>query len=142
MRQKCKYAGALVLGCVLTAMGDNPQADAKRPQYERMLQDEDAKRAAELSEKIAKAEAADQYDEAIRYLEELLELRTKVQGADHWEAVDERWGLQIRRKVAQLAPERRAGWREAVAGEYEAHRLFSQGHPERAELLERKYLQA
>src|SRR5262245_25516462 len=140
MGRELALAAGVVVACVLTATADHPPAESMKPPYERLLQGDDAKRADELAERIAKADEDDREDEAIRHVQELLALRTNVQGADHWETVSERWNLEARRKVALLAPEKRAGWRQAFAGASEAEGLLSQGHLARAEALERNYL--
>jgi CHAT domain-containing protein/tetratricopeptide (TPR) repeat protein len=88
-----------------------------------MLTGEDAKKAAELQKRIADLEAADKYAEAIGLQEELLALRTKVQGADHWETVDEKWVLAVLNKVAALPEQKRASWRRAKQGFEEAGQL-------------------
>ena len=87
-------------------------ADSK-PQWQRMLAGENAKQAAGLEKRIQEAEKADQCAEAIQLHEELLALRTTVQGNDHWETLSEKWALAAAKKVATLPPEQRAGWRKA-----------------------------
>ena len=83
-------------------------ADSKPP-WQRLLGGDDAKKAAGLQGRIEKMEAADQYAEAIERKEELLALRTRVQGADHWETANEKWALTALKKVAALPAEKRAG---------------------------------
>jgi CHAT domain-containing protein/tetratricopeptide (TPR) repeat protein len=97
-------------------------ADSK-PAWQRLLGGEDAKKAAGLQQRIEKLEAADKYAEAIKLSEELLALRTKVQGAEHWETVNQKWALAVLQKVAALPAEQRAGWRKAVRGAAEADSL-------------------
>src|SRR5205085_8740015 len=84
-------------------------ASDPRPPWQRLLTGADAKKAAELEQRIEKLEAADKYAEAIRLGEELLTLRTKAQGADHWETVNVRWGLMALKKVAALPKDKRIG---------------------------------
>jgi len=50
-------------------------------------------------------------DEAIRLGEQLLELRVKVQGADHWEVVIQKWELDKDKRIAALSANKRAAWR-------------------------------
>jgi tetratricopeptide (TPR) repeat protein len=97
-------------------------ADPKPP-WQRLLTGEDAKKAAGLEKRIEELEAADKYAEAIRLGEELLALRTKVQGAEHWETVNEKWELAALKKVAALPEAKRIGWRQAKQGDAEARRL-------------------
>src|SRR5262245_17762842 len=79
-----------------------------KPPWQRLLTGDDAKKAAGLQQRIEELEAADQYAEAIERSEELLALRTKVQGADHWETIDQKWDLMALKKVAALPAEKRA----------------------------------
>jgi CHAT domain-containing protein len=98
-------------------------ADPKPP-WQRLLTGEDAKKAAGLEKRIEELETADKYAEAIRLGEELLALRTNVQGADHWETVNRKWELAALRKVAALPEEQRIGWRQAKQGDVEARLLM------------------
>jgi len=82
----------LALFLVGVARGDDPKPkSAPKPQWQRLLRGDDARKAADLGKRIAELEAADKYTEAIRLREELLALRTRVQGADHWQTVEGKW---------------------------------------------------
>ncbi len=105
----------------VVALGDDP-----KPQWQRLLTGTDAQQADDLDKRIEELEAADNYAEAIRRQEELLALRTRVQGADHWQTVNEKWDLAAMKKVAALAPDRRAGWRQAADSAATAWRLTEQ----------------
>ncbi len=111
----------------------------EKPQWQRLLQGDDAKNAAELQEKINAAEKADQYDQAIKLHEELVALRTTAQGAEHWETVNARWQLDAARKVAALTAQQRDGWREAVQGAFEAQKLEAKGRYADAQPLWEEY---
>lgn len=111
---------------------DEPPAVAGKPQYERMLTGSAIKQAELLRERISRAEEADRYDEAIRSSEELLSLRTTLQGADHWEAASEKWALDAVRTVAKLPVAHRAGYRDACQSALEAPQLESRGAREKA----------
>jgi len=87
---------------------------------------------ANLNAWIAALEGADSYAEALRKREELLTLRIKVQGADHWETANENWNLAATKKVAALPAEKRAGWRQAYQGAVAAGRLFQQAQYDKA----------
>jgi hypothetical protein len=138
MRQSFLLAFIVGFG-IQVAPADEPEPEAKKPPYERMLQGDDAKQAAELNKKIEQAEQADQYDKAIQYTEELLALRTKVQGADHWETADARRALEDFRKVAVLLPADRRRWRQAKAGVTAAQQLEAKGEFGKAEPFWREY---
>jgi tetratricopeptide (TPR) repeat protein len=94
-----------------------------KPPWQRLLSGDDAKKAAALKKQIEKLEAADRYAEAIKLSEELFALRTKVQGAEHWETVNQKWALTALKKVAPLPAEKRAGWRKAARAAAEAESL-------------------
>jgi CHAT domain-containing protein/tetratricopeptide (TPR) repeat protein len=106
------------------AAADEPRA-ATTPQWQRLLTGDDAKQAAALTEQIAALEAADKYPEAIRRAEELLALRTRVQGADHWEAVSLRHVIAGMKVVVKLPDDQRAAVRKVNHAEAQAMRLFN-----------------
>jgi tetratricopeptide (TPR) repeat protein len=108
-----------------------PKADPK-PQWQRLLTGDDAKKAAELQKQVDELDAADKHEEAIRAAEELLTLRTRAQGADHWETALLKWRLTAMKKVAALPDEKRLGWRKAAQGAHEGERLFQQAEYARA----------
>jgi tetratricopeptide (TPR) repeat protein len=95
-------------------------ADEPKPQWQRMLTGDDAKKADELQKRIAELEAADKYAAAIQPREELLALRKKLQGDDHWETLIEKWTLVALKKVAALPEEKRSVWRKTLHGANEA----------------------
>jgi len=123
----------LGLALAMVAQGDDlkPRMDPK-PQWQRLLTGADARQAADLEKRITALEAADNYAEAIRQREELLALRTRGQGAEHWQTVDEKWALAATTKVAALAEEKRAGWRQAEKGAAAAERLEQQAQYDKA----------
>jgi len=131
----------LGLSLVVVAQGDDPKpkTDAKPP-WQWLLTGADARKAADLETRIAELEAADNYAEAIRRREELLALRMRGQGAEHWQTVDEKWNLAATTKVAALPPEKRAGWRQAEKRTEAALRLEQQAQYSKALLLWQEWL--
>ncbi len=109
-----------LLALSLAALG---WADDPKPPWQRLLTGADAKKAADLGTRIAEAENADRYADALAATEELLALRTQAQGADHWQTAEVKWALVTLQKVAALPPEKRLGWRTAAQGDAEADRL-------------------
>jgi len=92
----------------------------------RKLTDDDEKRAKELDEQIDKAVKADRWDEAIARAEELLALRTRVQGPKHFETVTAEWRLKTLRRVAPIPHEDRVAYRSATTMSGQAEALFAQ----------------
>src|SRR5947209_6450215 len=104
-----------LLGLSLTVMAraDEAKADVK-PQWQRLLTADDAKRAAELANRVGELMHSDRCAEAVKAEEELLALRERVQGTDHWQTVSEKWALAMFRQVAALPEQKRLGWAKAV----------------------------
>ncbi len=95
-----------------------------------------AERATELEKQIA---AATDDQAAVSLAEELLALRTRVQGKDHWETINARWSLDLRRKLAAVSAETREGWRQGENAVRSAAELEAQGRlPEALPLRERR----
>jgi tetratricopeptide (TPR) repeat protein/CHAT domain-containing protein len=137
---------ALLLGLfaswpLASLTGEPPsETPSTQTQYDRLLQGDDARRAAELAEKIEQAEQADQLDEAIGCSDALFSLRSKVQGPEHWQTISARWDLDALRKVAALSAEQRSGWRKVCQNRKLAKELRAQGKHATAEPLYREYL--
>jgi len=112
----------LSLAVVAWADDPKPKADPK-PQWQRLMTGDDARKADDLEKRTGELENADKHAEAVVAAEGLLALRTRVQGADHWETVNQKWRLVALRKVAALPQEKRQGWRKAAQGDAEAQDL-------------------
>jgi len=121
----------LSLTVVVRADDPKPKTDPK-PQWQRLLTGDDARKAADLEKRAEELEKADRYAEAIMTAEELLALRTKVQGADHWETVDQKWELAALKQVAALSEEKRLGWWKADQGAAKAEGLEQKAQYARA----------
>jgi tetratricopeptide (TPR) repeat protein len=93
----------------------------------RELLGDDAERASKLEEEFAKARAADRWDEAISKAQELVALRTRGQGAAHFDTVRAEWQLKTARLVAALPKEDRAAFLSARDLTKEGEALFRQG---------------
>jgi hypothetical protein len=91
----------LLLPPFLRADEPEKKADTKPP-YLRLLQGDDARKAAELEKRIAELEAAGRYNEAIRAAEELLAFRQEAQGKDHWQALDASWIVETLRTLSVM----------------------------------------
>ncbi|MBI1324890.1 tetratricopeptide repeat protein, partial [bacterium] len=78
---------------------------AKKPPYERMLKGADLAKAQELQKKYQVSMDARKFAEAKKFAEELLALRTRIQGADHWLVTDARSKLADVEIYGKLKPE-------------------------------------
>jgi tetratricopeptide (TPR) repeat protein len=106
-------------------LAEEPKAEdlAKKPQWQRLLTGEDAKIAKKLEKRIQELEAADNYAEALKATEELLQLRTKLQGAEHHESKTVEQFVVVLKKVAPLKAKERQMWRQVRARWSEALQL-------------------
>ncbi len=96
-----------------SAQTTSPKEAPPQPQGFRKLTGDDAKRAEELDKAIEAALKADRWDEAIAKAEELLALRTRVQGPKHFETVTAEWRLKALRRVAPMPKEDRVAYQSA-----------------------------
>lgn len=126
---------------IVGAQGDQARPPT-RPPYERLLSGDEAKEARRLQQIAGDASRKDDYDAVVRHLESLLKLRVRVQGADHWESVTDRWNMTRLRLVAALTREKRAEFNSTVTGVTEAQRLEKLGKATEAEPLYRAHLKA
>ena len=131
---------SLILCTLCLALPTAAQEAAPKPPYERLLKGEDEKKAAELSAEMAKLADENDYHEAIKTGKKLLALRTKVQGAKHWETVGTAHNLTFMEKAAALSVEKRQGWRAAVQGAIQASELESKARYAEALPLQQTFL--
>jgi Tfp pilus assembly protein PilF len=104
----------------------------------RALTGDDERRAKQLDEQIYKAMKEDHWNEAIAKAEELLALRSQVQGAGHFEAVDADWRVKALRRVAGSTQGERAAFLSATDMNEQAESLYEKGkYAEAHPLLEK-----
>ncbi len=102
------------------AFADEPKDKSPLPPWQRLLKGDDAKAAADLEKRIDELESTDKYAEAIKLAEELLALRVRVQGADHWQALNRKYALEWLRKVVALPEAGRAEARASAKADEDA----------------------
>jgi len=121
--------GLLVLLVSSAVPGQTPKPTPGQPAApgSRELAAADAKRAEELNKATEEALKADRWDEAIGKAEELLALRARAQGPQHFERVDQEWRLKTLRRVAAMPKEDRVAFRSAVSMNEQGEALFAQG---------------
>jgi tetratricopeptide (TPR) repeat protein len=115
-------------------------ADAEEPPYKRVLQGDDAKKAAALTQRTDELWAAGKFAEAVAPAEEELALRRRLQGEGHWQVADAARQVEGLRKVAALPAEKRAALVQAHDMEGKAEALYGRGKYAEAEPLFRKAL--
>ncbi len=127
----CLAAGVLVLAGA---------AGAAEPPYKRLLQGENARKAARLTRWMEELWAAGKFAEAVAPAEEVLALRQRVQGEDHWEAATAAEVLRALRRGASLPADKQASLVEATGLTMKARAEFDRGRYTEAEPLFRKAL--
>jgi CHAT domain-containing protein/Flp pilus assembly protein TadD len=132
-----RRATRTLLAVVLTGTS---LAAAEEPPYQRILQGEDAKKAAALQKGIDELWAAGKFAEAVTPAEQLRDLRQRVQGETHWEAADAARQVETLRQAAALPAAKRAALAQAPATDAQAQELDRHGQYAQAEPLYRQAL--
>ncbi len=146
-----KIGFAIWITCVLcSAVVDmvlaQPQADgpakkqAEIPPYKRMLTGDDAKRVEELEKKIKELRQAGKYAEALEQARTILEIRTRVQGKDHWQTGDARRLVRTLEEIIALPREAQAELAEATRLDSDASKLSEKGRYAEALPLQQRAL--
>ena len=112
MNQSCQVAVGVfcLLGALGAAAEPAKKAEAMKPPWQRLLQGEDAKKAAEQEKRMAELQEAGKFEDALKAAQALAELRGQVQGADHWQAVDARWVVEALGRVVRQGDEARKAY--------------------------------
>jgi tetratricopeptide (TPR) repeat protein len=113
-------------------------AGAEEPPWQRQLQGDDAGRAAELGKRLHELWWAGKFTEAVGPAEELLALRQRAQGEDHWQAVDARRRVEMLKRAAALPADEQRQLAEALGLTTRAGNLHQRGGYGEAESLYRK----
>jgi tetratricopeptide (TPR) repeat protein len=136
--------GLIMLLLVSAALGQQtPATPAGQPAALGLitLTGADAQRAADLDKAIEAARKADHWDEATSRAEDLLALRTRVQGPAHFETVNVAWLLKALRRVAPMPKEDRVAYQSANTLQGQADNLVAQGKYSQAQPLYEKVLE-
>ena len=138
-------ASALILSVFLTSQsvpGQTPAPPTGNPTAPGLIKltGDDEKRAKQLDEQIEMAMKADRWEEAIARAEELLKLRTRIQGAKHFETVEMEMNVKTMRRVASMSLEDRVAYQSAKAMNKQGEALFAQGKYTEAQRLHEKAL--
>src|SRR5262249_38953219 len=117
-----------------------PPAKKEDPPYKRVLTGADAKRVAELEEKLKDSKTAGKFVEAQVPAQQIRAIRTRVQGAKHWETADAGREVQTLKRLAALSAPNRADYLGAMQLEEQATQFFIKGRYPQTERLLRKVL--
>jgi CHAT domain-containing protein len=129
---------AVSVGFLTLARAEEPSRDV--PPYKRVLTGEDARRVAELGKKLQELAVAGKYADAQEPAREIEKIRTRVQGANHWQTIDARALAQTVTRVAGLTAEEQADFASAGRLGVQARQLDDAGRYTTAEPLYRKSL--
>ncbi len=130
--RRSSWSAAGVMGLMIALLAilraDEPakKPHASKPPWQRMLQGEDATKAAEQEKKLAELQEAGQFTEALKVAQALADLRAKAQGADHWQAVDARFTVEAIRRVHNANKEEQQNYSRTSALDREAQALAAQ----------------
>ncbi len=100
---------------------------AKLPIYKRVLDDTDSTNANELGKRYDEALSSENWEEARKCAQALLELRINKQGADHYEVIDARQLLDDLEILLKLTTEERSQLRDAARQEQQMGTLYREG---------------
>ncbi len=121
-------AMAILISATLAQAPKQKEAEpAPKLPWQRLLQGDDAKRAAELDKAIEAALKADQWAEAIARVDELLAFRLRVQGPEHFETVNDEWRAKTLRLVSRMPHEDRVAYLSADTQNEQAKRVYYHG---------------
>src|SRR5262245_12771081 len=129
---------AAVMSGAVALWADAPYkpAQATKPQWQRMLEGDDARKAADLEKRVEEHFTKNHLGEAAAVARELARFRADKQGADHWESADARW------QAAAVTALSRAGladeWKSAQAADADADALERRGRYREAQPLKEK----
>lgn len=119
----------VLLGVVpLGVAGQAPKAPNPTPQWQRYLRGEDARRAEALAKELADAMRAGKRDEARKTAEAIVALRTRLQGADHWQVRNARLDLEAMTEPPRTAEQNETAGKAKALFE-KVLTLYKQGQP-------------
>src|SRR5437868_11932276 len=130
----------LLLSCLCGHAATQPADKPKQAPWQQRLRGADETRIRKLETEFEKLRDEASYRQALPIAQEILAIRTRVQGADHWETVLARWRLKTTERVLSVSYFDLAKLRVADGEMQEAERLWRQGKFAEAETLQRQAL--
>jgi CHAT domain-containing protein/Tfp pilus assembly protein PilF len=123
----------LLLGCAVLAAAEAEEPGHEKPPWQRLLQGADARKAAVLVARLGRLREAGRFEEAVQVAADLVALREKAQGKDHWQAANARWDANGLRLVLRAGKELQDEYASAFALYRQAARLTSAGRVREAQ---------
>ncbi len=137
-------AYVIVMLATATASAQSPPREAvtpgSKPPWRRVLQGDDSKRVRSLEEQAADLEKNGRFAEAIAPALEVLAIRGRAQGEDHWETVTARVKAETFARLAGLSPADQSEIAATLRQIDEADKLYGEGHYAEAEAILRRAL--
>jgi len=115
--------------------------EAKLPPWQRVLKGDHAKKVEALEKQIAELEKKGLFAAAVVPAQEVLTIRSRMQGDDHWETVDARTREETCVRVASLTLQAQSDLATAFRQSEEGQELHRIGQSAQSEQLCRKYLE-
>jgi tetratricopeptide (TPR) repeat protein len=113
---------------------------APKPPWQRLLQGDEAHKAAQQEKKLAQLQEAGKFAQALPLAEALAKRRAEIQGEDHWEAVNARWEVDALRRVLRQGEKSRQQWASTLAVLRQAEALVAKGRHKEAQPLREQIL--
>jgi CHAT domain-containing protein/tetratricopeptide (TPR) repeat protein len=110
------------------------------PPYQRLLSGQQARQARRLQQEVNRLEARGEYRDAAVPAQQLADLRSRLQGAQHWQAIDAREQVRWLRLRAGWSAKQRADHAEVMKQDRAARQLEDKGRYRDAEPLLRRAL--
>jgi tetratricopeptide (TPR) repeat protein len=107
---------------------ENKDGDAVKPPWQRVLKGDDARKVEAREKEIAELEKKGRFADAVTPAREVLAIRSRVQGEDHWETVTARIRAQTDARVAGLPGEAQSEVATAIRQTETAEEPYKKGH--------------
>jgi tetratricopeptide (TPR) repeat protein len=132
--------GLLVAPVLLAALASAEEPSHEKPPWQRLLQGDDARKAQMLEGRLQELQEAGKFEAALAIAEELAAMRTRLQGANHWQAVDAKYAAEAVRKVSSAEKDGRAKYTAGFSHQRQAVALVGEGRYRDAQPLLEKVL--
>jgi tetratricopeptide (TPR) repeat protein len=119
--------GLLLGPILLAAMAPAAEPPGEKPPWQRLLQGDEARKAQMLEERFQALQEAGKFEEALAVAEEFTALRRRLQGADHWQAINARYQVEAVRKASRAGKEDRAAYAQSFSWQRQADALIGRG---------------